>query len=67
MLKVLMKFVGHQIPKELEMLLRGETNFFVCSLRHYSVPANTYLFKVNNRNTIRRCGIGSKLTIKISE
>ena len=23
-----------------------------------------YLFKVNNRNTIKRCAIGSKLTIK---
>ena len=32
-----MKSVGHQIPKKLEMLLRGETNFFVRSLRHYSV------------------------------
>ena len=31
-----MKSVGHQIPKELETLLRGETNFFVRNLRHYS-------------------------------
>ena len=30
-------------------------------------PANVYLFKVNNRNTRKRCEIGSKLTIKISE
>ena len=32
-----------------------------------SFPANTYLFKVNNRNTRKRCEICSKLTIKISE
>ena len=29
--------------------------------------ANIYLFKVNNRNTRKRCEICSKLTIKISE
>ena len=27
-------------------------------------PANIYLFKVNNRNTRKRCEICSKLTIK---
>ena len=27
-------------------------------------PANIYLFKVNNRNTRKRCEIRSKLTIK---
>ena len=27
-------------------------------------PANTYLLKVNNRNTRKRCEICSKLTIK---
>ena len=30
-------------------------------------PANTYLFKVNNRNTRKRYEIWTKLTIKISE
>ena len=30
-------------------------------------PANIYLFKDNNRNTRKRCGIWSKLTIKTSE
>ena len=30
-------------------------------------PANIYLFKVNNRNTIKRCEICSKLTTKIPE
>ena len=28
-------------------------------------PANTYLFKVNNRNTTKRCEISSKLTINV--
>ena len=28
------------------------------------VPANIYLFKVNNRNTRKKCEICSKLTIK---
>ena len=30
-------------------------------------PANIYLFKVNNRNTRKRCEIFSKLTIKTPE
>ena len=30
-------------------------------------PAGIYLLKVNNRNTITRCEICSKLTIKIPE
>ena len=30
-------------------------------------PAMIYLFKVNNRNTRKRCQICSKLTIKIPE
>ena len=30
-------------------------------------PANNYMFKVNNRNTRRRCEVFSKLTIKILE
>ena len=32
-----------------------------------AVPANIYLFKVNNRNTIKRYKIHSKFTIKNSE
>ena len=32
-----MKYVGHQTPKHLEILLRGETNFLVRILRYYSV------------------------------
>ena len=30
-------------------------------------PANVYLLKVNNRNTIKRCKVRSKLTIKTPE
>ena len=30
-------------------------------------PANVYLLKVNNRNTIKKCEIYSKLTIKTLE
>ena len=35
--------------------------------RALSVPANISLFKVNNRNTRKRCEICSKLTIKTPE
>ena len=31
------------------------------------IPANTYLFKVGNRNTRKSCEICSKLTIKKPE
>ena len=31
------------------------------------IPANIYLFKVNNRNTRKRCEIFSKSTIKTPE
>ena len=31
------------------------------------IPANTYLFKVNNRKTEKSCEICSKLTIKTPE
>ena len=33
----------------------------------YITPANIYLFKVNNRNTTKKCEIYSKLTIKALE
>ena len=32
-----------------------------------TIPANIYLFKVNNRNTRKRCEIYLKLTIKTSQ
>ena len=35
--------------------------------RFSSVQAGNYMFKVNNRKTRTRCGICSKLTIKIPE
>ena len=34
---------------------------------HNSIPAGIYLLKVNNRNTITRCEICSKLIIKTPE
>ena len=36
-------------------------------LSHEDDPANIYMFKVNNRNTRKRCEICSKLAIKTSE
>ena len=33
----------------------------------FEQSASTYLFKLNNRNTRKRCGIYSKLTIKTPE
>ena len=32
-----------------------------------SLPANSYLFKVNNKNTRKRCEICLKLTMKTPE
>ena len=40
------------------------TFFYVFLLLTSCYPANIYLFKVNNRNTRKRCEICSKLTIK---
>ena len=42
---------------------------FLWNLLKYwrDIPVNIYLFKVNNRNTRKRCKISSKLTIKIPE
>ena len=34
---------------------------------HSIIPAGSYLFKANNRNTITRCEICSKLTLKTPE
>ena len=50
-------------------------NFYIFDLKKQlskisfskSLPANIYLFKVNNRNTRKRCKICSKLTIKTAE
>ena len=43
--------------------LRQQVSFSVL----YSLPTNIYMFKVNNRNTSKRCKICSKLTIKTPE
>ena len=44
-----------------------EKNFLWSSLLVIIHRANIYLFKVHNRNTRKRCKIGSKLTIKTPE
>ena len=40
---------------------------FMVRLRLWYFPAGNYMFKVNNRNTRKRCEICSKLTIKTPE
>ena len=37
--------------------------YYLFEISEESYPVNVYLFKVNNRNTRKRCGICSKLTI----
>ena len=36
-------------------------------IRSFLIPANMYLYKVNNRNTTKKCKICSKLTMKAPE
>ena len=46
-------------PNEIRKMFSNEiTKINICIF-----PANTYLFKFNNRNTRKRCELGSKLTI----
>ena len=40
---------------------------FIFGFKEYSFPGNIYLFKVNNRDSRKRCEICSKLTIKTPE
>ena len=40
------------------------SQFFDKLIKECLIPANMYLFKVNNRNTRKRCEIYSKLTMK---
>ena len=42
---------------------------FIANYNHHAnaIPANIYLFKINNRNIRKRCEICSKLTIKPPE
>ena len=49
---------------DLLFMSRGVTS---CMLWHDFTPAGYYMFKVNIRNTRRRCEIWSKLTIKTPE
>ena len=41
--------------------------YYFFNFYHKTTPAGNYMFKVNNRNIRIRCGICSKLTIKIPE
>ena len=43
------------------------TKLLIISELYAINPVNIYLFKVNNRNTRKRCEICSKLTIKTPE
>ena len=43
--------------------MRLKKNDFYISMKPY-IPANIYFFKVNNRNTRRRCEICSKLSLR---
>ena len=49
------------------MHLRPCPNISDGNFRECSQPADIYLFKVNNRNARKRCGICSTLTIKTPE
>ena len=49
-------------------VLNGKLYFFVqCIALRCQCPSGDYLFKVNNRNTRKRCETCPKLTMKTSE
>ena len=52
---------SHEKPENIHINLQCLKNFTK------SYPANIYMFKVNNRNTKKKCGICSELTIKTPE
>ena len=56
-------FFAHTFPAKSEMKYIIYEYFFRLALNCF--PAGNYMFKVNNRNTRKRCEICSKLTIKI--
>ena len=48
----------------------GKKSSLIADAKYFqkrSHPTNFYLFKVNNKNTRKKCGICSKLTIKTPE
>ena len=51
----------------LKMLGSAQSSLIIQSLSIRAIPTVNYIFKVNNRNTIRRCETCSKLTIKTQE
>ena len=50
--------------KIVEVMLRNKFALIPLLQMFIGLPANIHLFIVNNRNTRKRCGICSKLTIK---
>ena len=55
--------------KNISKYFLNQARFYLKELRDTCryTPANIYFLKVNNRNTRKRCGIYSKLTIKTLE
>ena len=51
----------------LKMLGSSQSSLIIQSLSIRAIPTVNYIFKVNNRNTSRRCETCSKLTIKTPE
>ena len=51
----------------LKMLGSSQSSLIIQSLSVRAIPTVNYIFKVNNRNTSRRCETCSKLTIKTPE
>ena len=55
-----------------QIFLPSPSNWFTTQIDwtvygFYMIPANNYLFKINNRNFRKRCVICSKLTLKTPE
>ena len=71
------RLAHYPFVKIISSIKKFEIQFELCTLlthvavheclEAYSCTAGNYMFKVNNRNTITRCEICSKLTIKTRE
>ena len=58
----------HNFTFELGLAIADIGTAYLYSFSYlFQNPANIYLFKVNNRNTRKRCEIWSKLTVKATE
>ena len=56
-----------KLKKSFASNLISDPHFLEKFLNDYCHPAGNFMFKVNNGNTITRCEICSKLTIKTPE